>query len=584
MKTDRLAPASATAVERPVASEAPYIKGEDELLRTSSEGRFDGFEAFRFRLISASAMQAPAFEHLLAADAARGVVPLEHQEQAARQILGRMRGRGMLCDEVGLGKTIEAGIAALELTLRGLVRRILVLAPPSLVAQWKEEMAGKFGLTFVSHEDPEFEGWGAHDRIVASIHTAKREVHAKRIAECPFDLVIVDEAHHLKNARTHAYRFVKGLAPRYFFLLTATPVENSLDDLFNLVSLVRPGQLATPREFRRTYVQRGEPLLPCRVEDLRRTLREVMVRNRRATSGVRFTRRYATTVRVEMGEAERRLYQGASALVRSLYAADQPASRMLLRTLQAELGSSPAAALPTLARLGPPAEALIRDLSPSPPSRKMEKLVEVVRGFDDRMLVFTRFQATHREVRSRLEAAGIPCASLSGEMRFRERQENLARFATSARVLVSTDVGSEGRNLQFCNAIVNFDLPWNPMRIEQRVGRISRIGQEREVYVFNLVATGTLEDGLLDLLDAKINMFQLVIGEIDSIIGHLDEERSFEEMIMDLWSRGDEAYSRSLGDLARGLLEAKARYARTREVEDRIFGEGLGTGGGHEAR
>jgi len=560
--------------DAPDQAEAP-VQGERELLEATRQGRFGTWKDFRLRLLSAAALQAPAFENLLSADAARGVVPMEHQAAAVRHLLARLRGRGMLADEVGMGKTIEAGLALLELVLRGLVRRVLVLAPPSLVGQWKEEMAEKFGLEFATPEDPGFQGWDRHPRVLASLHTAKREPHAGRIAAVPWDLLIVDEAHHLRNARTLSFRFVQRLRPRYLFLLTATPVQNSLEDLFNLVSLVRPGQLATLREFRRVFVRREEPLLPRQTEELRRLLRDVMIRNRRATSGVRFTRRYATTIRVEMSDSEKRLYEGASSLIRALWARGEAVDRFLLRTVQAELGSTPAAAWPALGRLGPEGRALQEASREIPATRKLERLVGLVREFGDRMIVFTRFQATHQELVRALEGAGIPAASLHGGMRFREKEESLERFRRDARVLVSTDVGSEGRNLQFAHAVVNFDLPWNPMRIEQRIGRVSRIGQEREVYVFNLVSAGTLEEGLVDLLHAKINMFELVIGEIDSILGHMDEERSLEEILMDLWSREPEAYARSLEELGVALLAAKERYLRTREVEDAIFGEEL---------
>ena len=359
----RTAASTAEATRAPVSPVLP-IEGERELLEAARAGPYDSWEHFRCRLLAATAIQTPSFDRLLAAEVARGIVPLEYQTHAVRQILSRMRGRGMLCDEVGMGKTIEAGLATLELVLRGLARRVLILTPPSLLGQWKEEMAGKFQLNFVTSEEPGFQGWDQHERIIASIHTAKREPHASQIEACRFDLLIADEAHHLRHARTQSFHFVSRLQPRYLFLLTATPVQNSLEDLFQLVSLVRPGLLSTLREFRRQFLQQEEPLLAVRPEELRKLLREVMIRNRRATSGVRFTRRYATTIRIEMSDAEKKLYQEASRLVRRFYATEQrpkergvgkqrlngrgPSerglSRMLLRILQAELGSSPAAA------------------------------------------------------------------------------------------------------------------------------------------------------------------------------------------------------------------------------------------------
>jgi superfamily II DNA/RNA helicase len=141
--------------------------------------------------------------------------------------------------------------------------------------------------------------------------------------------------------------------------------------------------------------------------------------------------------------------------------------------------------------------------------------------------------------------------------------------------LLSTDAGSEGRNLQFCNAVCNFDLPWNPMKIEQRVGRLSRIGQTRDVFVFNLAAADTLEAAVLHLLEAKIAMFELVIGEIDMILGNLDEDKEFEDVVTDLWvqSRDDSDFRSALDRLGDQLLLAKENYLRQRAQEEKLFGE-----------
>src|SRR5208283_982417 len=116
------------------------------------------------------------------------------------------------------------------------------------------------------------------------------------------------------------------------------------------------------------------------------------------------------------------------------------------------------------------------------------------------------------------------------------KEAAIEHFRGQARVLLCTESGSEGRNLQFAHGLCNFDLPWNPMKIEQRIGRLSRIGQKRDVYVFNLVAAGTVEAAVLHLLEAKLNMFELVIGEVDMILGNLDEEKEFEDMIADEWA------------------------------------------------
>ena len=138
------------------------------------------------------------------------------------------------------------------------------------------------------------------------------------------------------------------------------------------------------------------------------------------------------------------------------------------------------------------------------------------------------------------EQHDVPYAFFSGELSRAEKDAAIAHFRDHARVLLSTGAGGEGRNLQFADTIVNFDLPWNPMRIEQRVGRVHRIGQNHDVFVFNYCQKGTVEEQILRVLHDKINMFELVVGEMDAILGTLDDQRDFAEIVMDLWISGSE--------------------------------------------
>jgi SNF2 family DNA or RNA helicase len=162
-----------------------------------------------------------------------------------------------------------------------------------------------------------------------------------------------------------------------------------------------------------------------------------------------------------------------------------------------------------------------------------------------------------------------------GGMSSVEKNEAIRRFETSARVLLSTEAAGEGRNLQFCRTMVNFDLPWNPMRIEQRVGRIHRVGQTREVDIFNLSAEGTIEDHILDILDRKLNMFELVIGEMDMILGQLSDERDFEDLVMDVWARAQtpEQAATGFAKLGDALVEARESYRHMREYDEALFGQ-----------
>jgi SNF2 family DNA or RNA helicase len=530
----------------------------------------------------------PSFETLISPELAHDVVPYEHQLNTVRRVLSRMRGRALLCDEVGLGKTIEAGLILLELIVRGLVRSILILTPPGLVGQWKAEMAGKFRQEFITSDEETFraggpETWQCRQRIIASLALAKREPHASAILSREFDLLIVDEAHHLRNRQTRACQFVRQIRKRYCLLLTATPVQNHLEELHTLVSLLAPGQIGTLKQFRHQHLERSDPLAPRDPARLRALLSEVMIRNRRSTSGIRFTRRYAATLRVALSPEEQALYQDVSQQVRLHYPGASGAERLVWRTLQMALGSSPqavAAILRTLATSQPSPEpwlSLARRAERLSRPAKLTRLIELVRDVGEKLIVFTQYHASLSAIVAALEEVGIHPAVYHGRLTRRQRDTATERFRTEAPALVSLESGSEGRNLQFCSSLVNFDLPWNPMRIEQRIGRISRIGQAHDVYVWNLCAAGTLEEHLLHLLEAKIHLFELVIGEIDMILGQLEEDRDFEDILMDLWTQADseQRFAQSLDELAKRLDAAKHAYVRARELDDRLFADAL---------
>ncbi|MBI5880432.1 MAG: DEAD/DEAH box helicase family protein [Chloroflexi bacterium] len=583
------------AVQLPVApSGAPVTYSADDSQFLYADRRtMAHWNNFRLSLQAEHLGMVAGFDQLLCLPWLRDVELLDHQLRSARTVLRRLRGRALLCDEVGLGKTIEAGIVMLELIVRGLARRVLILTPPSLVEQWQGELRRKFGQDFVAYDDPAFRAggpgaWAAHDRIVASYHTAKREPHRSAILAQDWDLLIVDEAHHFRKRRTLLWQMAAELRRKYVLLLTATPVQNDLDELFNLVTLLQPGLLSTARSFQRQYVDRRDKLMPRNVEQLHQLLAEVMVRNRRSTVGIALTRRTARTRLVTFGERERALYVAVSQFVRRhLAAADsrRVITRIALVTLQKELGSSSQAAVPTLERLAlderlsdgdrQELHALAALARETGDSAKADALLALLNEFPDKMVVFTQFRATQAWLAARLAQAGERVAVFHGGLKRLEKEAAIRAFEGEARILLSTDAGSEGRNLQFCHAICNVDLPWNPMKIEQRVGRLSRIGQRSEVQVFNLAAADTLEAAVLHLLEAKIAMFELVIGEIDMILGNLDEDKEFEDVVTDLWaeSRDTVEFQGALDRLGDQLLAAKDAYLRQRAQEDRLFGE-----------
>ena len=529
------------------------------------------------------------FDRLISLPLVREMEILEHQTRTVKQVLGQFRGRAMLCDEVGLGKTVEAGMILSELVMRGLAQSVLILTPPSLVEQWQGELRRKFSLDFISYDDPAFgkNGWTEQSRIIASIHTAKRDPHKAAILSRKWDMIIVDEAHHLRNRNTMTWKFAAEIRKQYILLLTATPVQNNLDELFNLVTLLEPGLLSTSKQFQNRFVDKKDKLTPKNVEQLHALLAEVMVRNRRSTVGLRFTRRWAKTESVAPTPEERQLYHDVTSLIRNRLQAEQGSkglNRMALIALQMALGSSPQAAAGTLRKLSEQPKlskeqqrelaALAERAEAIEENAKANRLLALLDEFSDKIVIFTKFLATQQMLARRLEAAGHSVAVFHGGMNRLEKERAVDSFRGPARILLATESGSEGRNLQFAHVICNFDLPWNPMKIEQRIGRLSRIGQQHDVHVYNLVAADTVESAVLHLLDAKLSMFELVIGEIDMILGNMDDEREFEDVIADIWTDSQDTtdFAKRMDELGNRLIAAKEAYLAQRARDDKLFG------------
>ncbi|MBI3469318.1 MAG: DEAD/DEAH box helicase, partial [Planctomycetes bacterium] len=342
------------------------------------------------------------------------------------------------------------------------------------------------------------------------------------------------------------------------------------------------------KQFARQFVDRRDKLMPRNVDELHSLLAEVMVRNRRSTVGLQFTRRWARTERVVPTPAECELYDAVTRFVRGqLQAAGGrgPLSRIALIMLQMALGSSSQAAARTLEhmseheKLQEPERSALTALAAAArrqtESSKVDRLLRLLDEFRDKLVIFTQFRATQELLCERLRQAGHELAVFHGGLTRMEKEAAIERFRGPARLLVCTESGSEGRNLQFAHGVCNFDLPWNPMKIEQRIGRLSRIGQTHDVYVFNLVAAGTAEAAVLHLLEAKLSMFELVIGEIDMILGNLDDEREFQDVVADLWAESADTddFTRGMNELGDRLVAAKAAYLQQRAHDERLFAD-----------
>ena len=517
---------------------------------------------------------AESFTELLSLARLVGVERHGYQIETVHRVLRTLRGRALLSDEVGLGKTIEAVMVLLEYQVRGMAKRVLVLAPPALVPQWIGELQTKAGIAARTIEREGEAVWRGDGVVVASLATARMQRTAPAVQAEPWDLAIVDEAHRVKRRGSSSWKLIDGLRSRFLLLLTATPIETELEELYQLVTLLRPGQFATPAAFRRRFVDPNNPTSPKNREALRELLGEVMVRNTRASCGLKLPPRYVSTVVVDPAEDERALYAAA---VDALRAASDPRVRRSAGVLVLEAGSSPAAVRGTLAKLDDPAFGKLAAVAGVEDTRKGRALLEIVRlGGDAQVLVFTRYRATARWLAELLARDGISFRAVTGDLSNADKQAALAAFrAGEAQILVSTDVGSEGHNLQHCHRLVNFDLPWNPMVIEQRIGRLHRFGQTSEVEVFNLCARGSMEERILGVLHDRVRLFELVVGEMDMVLGNLTDEADLEERLLalcaDAPTDGDvEAGLAALGD---ELLRARGRYDEVRELDQALFGE-----------
>jgi SNF2 family DNA or RNA helicase len=536
----------------------------------------------------------PGFERLITLDA-NTIKELPHQIDVALRVLRRpLSGRAILADEVGLGKTIEAGIILKELTVRGLARRVLIVTPAALVEQWRGELETKFFESFDVPEQPR--DWRQATRAVVSYDRAISARHAKEILRHRWDLVIVDEAHKAKNERAARYRFLTQLERNYILLLTATPLQNNLRELYNLVTLLRPGQLGTWAEFRQLHVAKGDPRTPKDPEALKELTAQVMIRTRRSSvaDALDLPPRRPSHPTVELMPAEAKLYGAVVSFLRALYregvversAEEVEADRArrgkrrtgkgilqleLVRLCQRLCSSSRALAdsLEVLSKgelVTSQYRAKARKLATA--ARRVARhgkliaLEEVLAEHRDRVIVFSEHLPTLDLIAERVKKLKRKPIIYSGALSQKERAKRLTAFKENERaVLIATRSGTEGLNLQFCNVLVNYELPWNPMVVEQRIGRIHRIGQTREAHIINLAAQGTVEAQVLRLLDQKIRLFELVVGELDIILGDFGGAESLEEQLAGAWlgADSDEVFERGVETIGEEI--AKSREA-----------------------
>ena len=460
-----------------------------------------------------------------------------------------------------------------------MVKRFLVLTVPSLVDQWEEELNDKFGLATVTTNHAAARGdaekfWRESPQLVASLHTLKQPAQLEIARQVHWDMLIVDEAHYLRNRESQAWQAVNALPRQFLLLLTATPVQNSLEELYNLVTLLQPGQLPTPKEFRARFIDPKRPRQPREPEELRRLLGQVMIRNTRANAGIALPPRRAETVSFEPDEAERTFWQQWETEFRACLGKLSASQASLWgRLLLQAAGSSLAAWREALKKFPDRTSARAwAELAPLEGSwqRKCELLQPLARG-QGGAVIFTQFLQTQAALAEYLRREGVETFLINGATPPPERQPISEEFRARGGALLLTHSGTEGRNLQFCHRLANFDLPWNPMEIEQRIGRLHRLGQRHPVHIYNFVQAGTLQEHLLQILQEKLNLFELVVGETGLVLGERFSSDEFAEEVLRRWRESEGRVAEALAGLGNELAAARATYGEVKQLDQTLF-------------
>ncbi|BDG46540.1 MULTISPECIES: SNF2-related protein [Parageobacillus] len=539
--------------------------------RIEKDGPWSSWEMYELALEAATHLIVPEFDGLQAPKHLPHLTPLPHQLEVARQVVEHMNGKAILADEVGLGKTIEAGLILKEYMIRGLVKKALILVPASLVSQWVMELNEKFFIPAVQQKKSYV--WEQCDVVVSSIDTAKKSPHREIIYKQQYDMVIIDEAHKLKNNKTKNYEFVQNLKKKFCLLLTATPIQNRIEEIFNLVSLLKPGHLGNAEYFAKTY---GKTRTLQTNEHLKALVNKVMIRNRRVDTRIEWSKRHVKTVLIEFTKEERELYEAVQAL--KYDGALSFGTPFSLITMLREACSSREALFVTVKNMMDKHEGKIPDsfhklmekINAVSVNSKAEKTLQLIQSIQEKVIIFTEYRATQLYLQWFLKQHGISSVPFRGGFKRGKKDWMKELFKNHAQVFIATEAGGEGINLQFCRHVINYDLPWNPMRLEQRIGRVHRLGQTSDVYIYNFAVKNTVEEHILTLLYEKIRLFERVIGQLDDILAKMnfaDLEHYLQDAFLNSQSEGEMKIKMeniiAMIELADQLAKGGEQYAAT---------------------
>lgn len=559
-------------------------------------------------------------EHSILSPIGSNIIPLPHQIYALMRAISSDKIRFLLADEVGLGKTIEAGLIITEMKMRGLISRVLIVTPSSLTVQWQEEMKLKFNEDFriigaddlAMHKHFYNDGniWLQFDRVICSMDSVKplkkrqgwteeeideyNNLRFNDLVDAGWDIVIVDEAHRLGGSSGSEARHIlgEGLAnsATHLLLLSATPHQGKSEPFWRIMQILDDKAFPSPKaltkeqvapyvirtEKRKAINNEGNPLFKSRetfmkeifwserheeqaylYEEVTRYATEgycAAKRENKMALGFLMTlmqRMVTSSTRAIKKSLEKRL----SVLKEEAFSQsgmnedellDMDAQEALENVIS--IGSySTKKEIKELERLLHLAEHAERQYSDAKLEQLMDEINSLKRRFgnDEKILIFTEFIATQEYIYEYLMSNGRKVTLINGKMDIEERMKSIEDFAGDCDIMISTDAGGEGLNIQFCHLIINYDLPWNPMKIEQRIGRVDRIGQTKDVIAINFMIGDTVEYRVRKILEEKLRVVMEEFG-VDKMADILDSamsEREAMDMVMNsVMSPGDIEY------------------------------------------
>ncbi len=469
-------------------------------------------------------------------------------------------GRAVLADDMGLGKTIQ-GIGIAELLAREAgIKRVLIICPTSLKSQWRNEI-GKFcnrdcQLVIGSAEQRAAQYHNDCFFTLCNYEQVLRDLDP--IEQGSWDLIVLDEGQRIKNWEAKTTRVVKSLKSRYALVLTGTPLENRLDDLFSVVQFVDDRRLGPGFRFfnrHRLVDDKGKVLGYRNLAELRRTLAPIMLRRTRAQVLSQLPPRTTEIIRIEPTEEQLMLHNGHMQIVAQVVRKPFINEMDLLRLQKALL----------MCRMSADGTFLVNKQQPSY-SSKLDRLEELLTQlFEEqgrKVIIFSEWTTMLDLIETVLKRLKLRHVRLDGQVAQKKRQALVDEFQTNAacQLFLTTNAGSTGLNLQAANTVINVDLPWNPAVLEQRIGRAHRMGQKNPVQVYLLVTEKTLEENLLVTLEDKQNLALAVLdseSEVDSmeLVSGLEEMRRRLEIL--------------LGAKPEAPLDASQKQATTGVIEER---------------